>query len=141
MRGETTFSNEAHIINSTSSGISRKTACAFLLWSKLENNCVCICCFWHFTFILDFLAFCFCFFACGGSASLSSPSEVILSISSFLMLKTSTYPAISPGNPVVFKLSLSSCPKSLSGQPVVTTGWQDSGGPIITTPADSRSSS
>ena len=27
----------------------------------------CICCFWHFTFILDFLAFCFCFFAGGGS--------------------------------------------------------------------------
>ena len=61
MRGETNFSNEIHIVNSTSSGFSRKTSCAFLFWSKLENVCVCISCFCYFTFILDFLAFCLCF--------------------------------------------------------------------------------
>ena len=133
MRGETTFSNEVHSVISTSSGFSRKTACAFLSWSKLENVCVCICCFCHFTFILDFLGFCFCFFAGGGSLLLSSPSEVILSISSFPILKTLTSPAISSGNPVVFKISSSSFSKSLSCPPV--------GGPIITTSADSGSSS
>ena len=31
MRGETTFSNEAHIINSTSSGFSTKTACVLYM--------------------------------------------------------------------------------------------------------------
>ena len=45
VRGETTFSNEVHIVNSTSSGFSRETACAFLSWSKLESVCVCICFF------------------------------------------------------------------------------------------------
>ena len=99
MKGQTTFSKEVHIVSSISSGFSRKTACAFLSWSTLENVCVCICCFCHFTFILAFLAFCFCFFPSDGSTSSSSPSEVILSISSFLILKTSTSPAISSGNP------------------------------------------
>ena len=49
MRGETTFSNKVHIVNSTSSGFSRETTCALLSWSKLENVCVCICFFCYFT--------------------------------------------------------------------------------------------
>ena len=133
MRGETTFSNKVYIVNSTSSWFSRKTACAFLSWSKLENVCACIYCFYHFTFILDFLAFCFSLFVGGLSTSLSSPSEVILSISSFLVLKTSTSLAISARNPVVFKISWSSFLKSLSCPPVQ--------GPIITTSTDFGSSS
>ena len=88
MRGETIFSNEVLIVNSTSSGFSRKTACAFLSGSKLGNICVCIYCFCRFIFILDFLAFCLCFFISGGSTLLSLPSEVVLSIFLFLMLKT-----------------------------------------------------
>ena len=79
-------------------------AYAFSSWSELENVCVCIYYFCHFTFILDFFAFCVCFFAGGSFRSLSSPSEVILSISSFLILKTSTSPSISSDNPVVFKI-------------------------------------
>ena len=107
MRGETTFSNKVHIVNSTSSGLSRKTACVFLY----------LCLYMlvlPFYIYLGFLAFCFCFFTGGGSTSISSPSEVIFSISLLLMLRTSTLPVISSGNPVVFKTSSSSFSKSLS---------------------------
>ena len=52
------------------------------------------------------LAFYFCFFTGGGPTSLSSPSEVILSISLFLMLKTSTSPPTCTGNSVVLKSRL-----------------------------------
>ena len=82
-----------------------------------------------FTFVLDFLAFCFG----GGFISLSSPSEIILSITLFLVLKTSTSPVNSSGNHVVFKISSSLFSKSLSCLPV--------GCPIITTSAYSGSSS
>ena len=133
MRGGTTFSNQVHIGNSTNSGFSRKTACAFLSRSKLENVCVCICCFCYLKITLDFLAVCFCLFASGESTFLSSPSEIIVSVSSFLNLKTSNSPAISSGNPFVFKIVLSSFSKSLHKTPV--------GGPIITTSADSGPSS
>ena len=87
--GKITFTNKVHIVNSTCSGFSRKTACVFLSWSKLENVCVCIYCLCHFTFILNL---------------------------SFLMLKTS--PVISSGNSVVFKSWSSSFSKSLSCPPV-----------------------
>ena len=118
MRGETIFSNELRKVNSKRSGFSRKTACTFLFSSKLENVCVCICCFCHFILILNFLAFYLCFFIIGGSKSLSSPSEVNLSILFFLMLKTQTSPAISSGKPVVFKISSSLFSKSLYCPPV-----------------------
>lgn len=120
MKVETPFSNEVHIFNSTSSGFYRKNACALLSWWKLENVYLCICCFCHFTIIFHFLAFfCFfCFFAGGGSTSLSSLSKDILSIRPFLMLKTSTSPAIFSVNPVSFKILLSSLSQPLPSPPV-----------------------
>ena len=95
MKVETPFSNEVHIFNSTSSGFYRKNACALLSWWKLENVCLCICCFCHFTIIFHFLSFFFLFFF------------------RFFVLKTSTSPAIFSVNPVSFKILLSSLSQPL----------------------------
>ena len=79
MRGETTFSNKSSSSIQQLLGSLERVPVHF----HSDQNCFC-----HFTFILDLLAFYFSFFVGGGSASLSSPSEVILSVSFFLMLKT-----------------------------------------------------
>lgn len=111
LRVETPFSNEDHIFNSTSSAFYRKNACALLSWWKLENVCLCICCFCHFTIIFHFLSF-FFLFLCRWWFHIA-----IFLMFSFLMLKTSTSPAIFSVNPVSFKILLSSLSQPLPSPP------------------------